>query len=182
MHPFSAPYGFLIFQGVEKGCIGNEWVNLKVWDFFSQVTKSNHFEHSSNILFIAFQFQMIGILFGQCFPILKSHIQAVCYFCKNLHLKYLNGFWMSLYTGINTKKMKFYLPLSVVNMGKFAFNCKFFIFIKEKFFNKSFCAATTLRENCPNLEFFLVRIFPYSNRCLKNFELFTGKFSDLQFY
>ena len=29
MHPFSTPwkpYGFLVFQGVEKRCIGNEWV------------------------------------------------------------------------------------------------------------------------------------------------------------
>ena len=35
MHPFSTrenivkPYGFLMFSGgVEKGCIGNEWVNV----------------------------------------------------------------------------------------------------------------------------------------------------------
>ena len=51
---------------------------------------------------------------------------------------------MSLYTGINTKKMKFYLPLSLVNMGKFAFNCKFSYLSKKNSSMKAFVQ----RQHC----------------------------------
>ena len=47
MYPFSTPWKPQDFQGVEKGCIGNEWIKVPViwslWDLL-QVGLKNHDE------------------------------------------------------------------------------------------------------------------------------------------
>ena len=50
----SPPYSFLMFMGVEKGCIGNEWINntcltLSRNSFVTLISKRQHLRRFENI-------------------------------------------------------------------------------------------------------------------------------------
>ena len=64
-------------------------------------------------------------------------ILTVNYFCKKLHFKCLTGFWIHLWIMVFSTSTGNYWPTR--------------------------SSILTLREKCPNTEFFLVLIFPHSD-------------------
>ena len=129
-----SPWFFWCFQGVEKGCIGNKWVN----HIYINVEEVQKILQSFN------QFQP-----NVAFNIGTSHL--IC------NANQMTGFYMKRNTGLKKVRRSVY-QLLFLSIDKFITKCD--VYYKTRWYNLIWCLMPdTLREKCPNREFFLVRIF-----------------------